>query len=103
LGFDFSFITHSLCKNVLCDERRTYFTISGIKHHWYEYQDLTARDIKKELLTNPKFQGIDLIYPDIPLEVALGGNQKKKDKQKPRNLQPNTAYFENQGAATSQF
>jgi hypothetical protein len=64
---------------------------------------LTARDIKKELLTNPKFQSIDLIYSDIPLEVALGGNQKKKDQQKPRNLQPNTAYFENQGAATSQF
>uniref|UniRef100_A0A914X9P4 SH2 domain-containing protein n=1 Tax=Plectus sambesii TaxID=2011161 RepID=A0A914X9P4_9BILA len=75
----------------------------SIKHHWYEYQDLTARDIKKELLANPKFQGVDVIYPDIPLEVALGGSKKKKDKLKPRNLQPNTAYFENQGAATSQF
>ena len=74
-----------------------------IKHHWYEWQDLQARDLRKELLTNPNFNGIELIYPDKPLESVLGGLKKKPAKTQPRQLVSDNSYFENQGAATSAY
>ncbi|WKX99870.1 hypothetical protein Q1695_014613 [Nippostrongylus brasiliensis] len=73
-----------------------------IRHHWYEHSDLNARVLSKELLVNQRFAQIDLIYPDIDMEVALGGREKPRVPV-PRNLQPDEIYFENQGAATSAF
>lgn len=32
-----------------------------------------ARPLQKELLNDSKYFGIDYIYPNIPLEQALGG------------------------------
>ncbi|KAK5977299.1 SH2 domain-containing protein, partial [Trichostrongylus colubriformis] len=40
-----------------------------IRHHWYEHSDLNARVLSKELLVNQRFSQIDLIYPDIDMEV----------------------------------
>ncbi|CAI4222596.1 unnamed protein product [Auanema sp. JU1783] len=74
----------------------------NIRHHWYEHSDLNARSLSKELLDNQKFTHVDLIYPDIDLEVALGGREKPRVRV-PRNLQPDEIYFDNQGAATSTF
>ena len=45
------------------------FFFSEIRHHWYEHADLNARSLQSELLTNHKFADVDLIYPDIDLEV----------------------------------
>ncbi|CAD6193645.1 unnamed protein product [Caenorhabditis auriculariae] len=73
-----------------------------IRHHWYEHADLNARSLTSELLSNHKFADVDLIYPDIDLEVALGGRDKPRVLV-PRNLQPDEIYFDNQGAATSAF
>ncbi|KJH41532.1 hypothetical protein DICVIV_12491 [Dictyocaulus viviparus] len=73
-----------------------------IRHHWYEHSDLNARVLSKELLVNQRFAQIDLIYPDIDIEVALGGREKPRVRV-PRNLQPDEIYFENQVAATSAF
>ncbi|VDM56261.1 unnamed protein product [Angiostrongylus costaricensis] len=73
-----------------------------IRHHWYEHCDLNARVLSKELLVNQRFAQVDLIYPDIDMEVALGGREKPRIRV-PRNLQPDEIYFENQGAATSAF
>ncbi|CAB3397720.1 unnamed protein product [Caenorhabditis bovis] len=70
-----------------------------IRHHWYEHSDLNARSLTTELLTNHKFADIDLIYPDIDLEVALGGRDKPRARL-PRNLAPDEIYFDNQDAAT---
>lgn len=74
-----------------------------LQHHWYNHTDLNARSLPKELLTNHKFSEIELIYPDINLEAALGGRQKPHSSQKPRILNPSPFYFDNQGAATSSF
>ncbi|RCN37944.1 hypothetical protein ANCCAN_16130 [Ancylostoma caninum] len=73
-----------------------------IRHHWYEHSDLNARVLSKELLVNQRFAQVDLIYPDIDMEVALGGREKPRVRV-PRNLQPDEIYFDNQGAATSAF
>ncbi|CAO4380558.1 unnamed protein product [Caenorhabditis nigoni] len=70
-----------------------------IRHHWYEHADLNARSLNSELLSNHKFSDVDLIYPDIDLEVALGGRNKPRVRL-PRNLAPDEIYFDNQGAAT---
>uniref|UniRef100_A0A8R1DPM3 SH2 domain-containing protein n=1 Tax=Caenorhabditis japonica TaxID=281687 RepID=A0A8R1DPM3_CAEJA len=70
-----------------------------IRHHWYEHADLNSRSLTSELLTNHKFADVDLIYPDIDLEVALGGRDKPRVRL-PRNLAPDEIYFDNQGAAT---
>ncbi|CAI5451405.1 unnamed protein product [Caenorhabditis angaria] len=70
-----------------------------IRHHWYEHSDLNARSLSSELLTNHKFADVDLIYPDIDLEVALGGREKPR-VSRPRNLLPDDIYFDNQGSAT---
>ncbi|EYB90572.1 hypothetical protein Y032_0218g2425 [Ancylostoma ceylanicum] len=40
-----------------------------IRHHWYEHSDLNARVLSKELLVNQRFAQVDLIYPDIDMEV----------------------------------
>ncbi|CAJ0582530.1 unnamed protein product, partial [Mesorhabditis spiculigera] len=77
-------------------------SLGEMRHHWYEHSDLNARPLAKELLTNPKFSDIELIFPDIDLEVALGGRQKPR-RNLPKHLQPNDIYFDNQGAATSAF
>lgn len=74
-----------------------------LQHHWYDHTDLTARSLQKELLSNQKFADVELIYPDINLEAALGGRQKPLDCRKPRILNPTPVYFDNQGAATSSF
>ncbi|PAV68247.1 hypothetical protein WR25_11010 [Diploscapter pachys] len=70
-----------------------------IRHHWYEHTDLNARSLSSELLANQRFAQIDLIYPDIDLEVALGGREKPRIRV-PRNLE-DEIYFDNQAAATS--
>ncbi|KAK0410120.1 hypothetical protein QR680_004958 [Steinernema hermaphroditum] len=74
-----------------------------IRHHWYDHADLNGRGLAKELLANPKFSDVECIYPNINMEVALGGRQKPVDNRKPRFLQPTPVYFDNQGAATSAF
>lgn len=73
-----------------------------IRHHWYEHGDLNARALKHEIISNSKFSDVDLIYPDINLEVALGGRERPPIRT-PRNLQPDEIYFDNQDAATSTF
>lgn len=77
--------------------------ISVLQHHWYDHTDLTARSLQKELVSNHKFSDIELIYPDINLEAALGGRQRHHGNRKPRILNPTPVYFDNQGAATSAF
>uniref|UniRef100_A0A915PQB3 SH2 domain-containing protein n=1 Tax=Setaria digitata TaxID=48799 RepID=A0A915PQB3_9BILA len=74
-----------------------------LQHHWYDYADLNARSLSKELLTNHKFYEIELIYPDINLEAVLGERKKSDKNKKPRILNPTPFYFDNQGAATSSF
>uniref|UniRef100_A0A0M3I5K0 SH2 domain-containing protein n=1 Tax=Ascaris lumbricoides TaxID=6252 RepID=A0A0M3I5K0_ASCLU len=74
-----------------------------LQHHWYDHTDLTARSLQKELVSNHKFSDIELIYPDINLEAALGGRQRHHGNRKPRILNPTPVYFDNQGAATSAF
>ncbi|VDM26979.1 unnamed protein product [Toxocara canis] len=74
-----------------------------LQHHWYDHTDLNARSLQKELLSNHKFSDIELIYPDINLEAALGSRQKRHGNRKPRILNPTPVYFDNQGAATSAF
>ncbi|GMS77908.1 hypothetical protein PENTCL1PPCAC_83 [Pristionchus entomophagus] len=73
-----------------------------VRHHWYEHSDLNARQLTNELLANHKFAHVELIYPDIDLEVALGGREKPSFSRHPRAM-ANDIYFENQGAATSTF
>ncbi|KAH7694676.1 CRE-STA-2 protein [Aphelenchoides avenae] len=75
-----------------------------IRHHWYDQQDLLARSLQTELLSNSKYFGIEYIYQNIPLEQALGGREKPTDhSRKPRHLQPSAGYFDNQEAALSTF
>ncbi|KHN82381.1 Signal transducer and activator of transcription b [Toxocara canis] len=83
--------------------KRLKFKISVLQHHWYDHTDLNARSLQKELLSNHKFSDIELIYPDINLEAALGSRQKRHGNRKPRILNPTPVYFDNQGAATSAF
>ncbi|GMT08865.1 hypothetical protein PFISCL1PPCAC_162 [Pristionchus fissidentatus] len=73
-----------------------------VRHHWYDHTDLNARQLTNELLANHKFAQVELIYPDIDLEVALGGREKPSLSRHPRSL-GNDIYFDNQGAATSTF
>jgi hypothetical protein len=78
------------------------YLFAVIKHHWYDYSDLTGRNLAKELLSNQKFAGVEVIYPDINLEVALGGRQTRHEEhRKPRTLETSPYYFANQGAATA--
>lgn len=44
--------------------------LPDIRHHWYEHTDLNARVLSKELLVNQRFAQVDLIYPDIDMEVG---------------------------------
>lgn len=74
-----------------------------LQHHWYDYTDLNARSLQKELLFNHIFAEVEFIYPNINLEAALGGRQKTFDNRKPRILNPTPVYFDNQWAATSPF
>lgn len=74
-----------------------------IRHHWYDQRDLEARPLTKELLTNPKFRGVECVYPNIDFEMAFGSHAKSftQNHRQPRNLQPNPIYFDNQEAATT--
>ncbi|MFH4977335.1 hypothetical protein AB6A40_004044 [Gnathostoma spinigerum] len=74
-----------------------------LQHHWYDHTDLNSRSLSKELISNHKFSEVELIYPDINLEAALGGRHKPKPSRKPRIINPTPVYFDNQGAATSYF
>nr|AAD45535.1 zinc finger protein STAT-B [Caenorhabditis elegans] len=94
----FTFI-NSKSNNFCSENRINSVCFLEIRHHWYEHADLNARSLNSELLSNHKFSDVDLIYPDIDLEVALGGRNKPRIRL-PRNLAPDEIYFDNQGAAT---
>ena len=75
-----------------------------IRHHWYDYQEMTARSLNLELLSNSKYYGIEYIYPNIDFAKALGARTPKvNDNRKPRHLQPTPLYFDNQEAAMTTF
>jgi hypothetical protein len=74
-----------------------------IRHHWYDQTDLLARPLNRELLTNAKYFGVEYIYPNVPMEQALGGRDKPVDRRKPRHLAPSSVYFDNQEAALATF
>uniref|UniRef100_A0AC35UI06 SH2 domain-containing protein n=1 Tax=Rhabditophanes sp. KR3021 TaxID=114890 RepID=A0AC35UI06_9BILA len=72
-----------------------------IKHRWYDTHELASRNLQKELTTNPNFHGINCIYPNINLELALGNTEPAiPQNKKARHLQPSLAYFDNQRSAT---
>uniref|UniRef100_A0AC34PW71 SH2 domain-containing protein n=1 Tax=Panagrolaimus sp. JU765 TaxID=591449 RepID=A0AC34PW71_9BILA len=70
-----------------------------IRHHWYDYQELSTRGLARELLSNAKYYGVEFIYPNIDFNKALGGRAPSNDFRKPRHLQPTPVYFDNQEAA----
>ncbi|CAD5231615.1 unnamed protein product [Bursaphelenchus xylophilus] len=75
-----------------------------VRHHWYDQADLQSRPLSRELLSNNKYGGVEFIYPNYPMEMALGGREKSNTGiRKPRHLQPTPVYFDNQEAAVSNF
>ncbi|KAE9549277.1 hypothetical protein FO519_007513 [Halicephalobus sp. NKZ332] len=70
-----------------------------IRHHWYNTQELGARSLTEELLSNVKYYGVEFIYPNIDFNKALGARAPSNDVRKPRNLETSSLYFDNQTAA----
>lgn len=66
----FTFI-NSKSNNFCSENRINSVCFLEIRHHWYEHADLNARSLNSELLSNHKFSDVDLIYPDIDLEVCV--------------------------------